>query len=175
VSTKRSRSKKRGNKRQQDPWPQARPWHERGPSDDEIAAFDDDPDGLRLTVTMSLVVRVTRPKVLDRFTREVLRARAEALDPADFAPLAYLAACQEGQDEVGSGPAGQVGYLADPAAVVAGIPGLAVEDAAMSIEPTPAEAVLRIRADLGFLEQPDDDMADEEAVDEVDGEEARPT
>jgi hypothetical protein len=44
-----------------------------GPSDDEIAAFEDDPDGLRLTVTVGLVVRVTRAKVLDR-SRERLSA-----------------------------------------------------------------------------------------------------
>jgi len=125
--------------------------------------LDDDPEALRLTVTVRLVVRVTRATVLDRYAAEVLRARAESLDPEGFAPLAYAAACTEGRDESTDGPAGQVGCLADPGAVVAGIPGLAVEDAAMAIERTPAEVVRRLRADRGFLEHPEDgSIADDE-------------
>jgi len=46
----------------------------RGPSDEAIAALDDDPEALRLTVTVRLVVRVTPATVLDRYAAEVLRA-----------------------------------------------------------------------------------------------------
>ena len=74
-----------------------RPWHDWGESDAEIAAFEDDPDALRLTITVSLVVRVTREKVLDRFAREVFAARREVLDAADFAPLA----CDPVQERAG--------------------------------------------------------------------------
>jgi len=110
-----------------------------------------------------LVVRVTRARVLDRYAAEVLRARADSLDPEGFAPLAYAAACTGGPDEATDSPAGQVGYLADPGAVVAGIPGIAVEDAAMAIERTPAEVVRRLRAARGFLERAEDGrLADDE-------------
>lgn len=138
-----------------------RPWHDWGESDAEIAAFEDDPDALRLTITVSLVVRVTREKVLDRFAREVFAARREVLDAADFAPLAYQAACQEGWDDAAGGPEGQISYLVDPEAVVSHIPGVAVEDASMVIERTPLEVVRRLRENHGFLEQPGDGMVDE--------------
>jgi hypothetical protein len=46
-------------------------------------------------------------------------------------------------------------FLVDPGAIVAGIPGVAVEDARMMIEPTPCEVVRRLRADHGFLARPD--------------------
>lgn len=103
------------------------------------------------------MVRVTREKVLDRFAREVFAARRDALSPDDFAPLAYLAACEVGLDDITGGPAGQLRFLIDPAAVVAGIPGVGVENARIVIEETPAEVVRQLREDHGFLEQPDDE------------------
>jgi hypothetical protein len=124
--------------------------------DAEIVALEDDPDALRLTVTVQVVVRVTREKVLDRFAREVFAARQDALVPEDFAPLAYQAACDEGLDHVTGGPAGQLGFLIDPGAIVAGIPGVGVEDARMMIERTPPDVVRQLRADHGFLEEFDD-------------------
>jgi hypothetical protein len=51
------------------------------------------------------VVRVTGPKVLDRYAAEVWRARSECIEPDGLAPLAYAAACAEGQ-EITNGPAG---------------------------------------------------------------------
>jgi hypothetical protein len=110
-----------------------------------------------LTVSVRVVVRVTRDKVLGRFAREAFAARRDALVPSDFAPLAYQAACDEGLDDVTGGPAGQLGFLIDPGAIVAGIPGVGVEDARMVIEKTPAEVVHQLREDHGFLEEPDNE------------------
>jgi hypothetical protein len=100
---------------------------------------------------------VTREKVLDRFAQDVFAARRDALMLSDFAPLAYQAACDEGLDDVNGGSAGQLGFLIDPGAIVAGIPGVGVEDARMVIEMTPAEVVRQLREDHGFLEEPDDE------------------
>jgi hypothetical protein len=95
----------------------ARRWCERGPCDAEIAAFDDDPDALRLTATVSLVVRATRPKALDRFAGG-FRAGGDGPTRRASRHWPTRRACQEGLDEIESGPAGQLGYLA-------GIPGVA--------------------------------------------------
>jgi alkanesulfonate monooxygenase SsuD/methylene tetrahydromethanopterin reductase-like flavin-dependent oxidoreductase (luciferase family) len=119
--------------------------------------LEDDPDAVRLTVNVSVVVRVTREKVLDRFAQDVFAARRDALAASDFAPLAYQAACDEGLDDVNGGPAGQLGFLIDPGAIIEGIPGVGVEDARMVIEKTPAEVVRQLREDHGFLEEPDDE------------------
>jgi hypothetical protein len=166
MARRRRRSGRRATERGSQPWVPPRPWHDWGESDAEIAAFEDDPDALRLTITVSLVVRVTREKVLDRFAREVFAAHREVLDAADFAPLAYQAACQEGWDDVAGGPEGRISYLVDPEAVVSDIPGIAVEDASMVIERTPLEVVRRLRENHGFLEQPGDGMMDEATGDE---------
>jgi len=107
-----------------------------------------------VTLNVSVAVRVTREKVLDRFAREAFAARREALSPSDFAPLAYQAACEEGLDDVNRGPAGQLEFLIDPGAIVAGIPGVGVEGARMVIERTPAEVVRRLRVDHRLLEEP---------------------
>lgn len=119
--------------------------------------LEDDPDALRLTVNVSVVIRVTREKVLDRFARETFAAQREALAFSDFAPLAYQAACDEGLDDVTGGPAGQLEFLIDPGAIVADIPGVGVEDARMMIEKTPAKVVRQLREDHGFLDEPDDE------------------
>jgi hypothetical protein len=71
--------------------------------DAEIAALEDDPDAMRVTVNVSVVVRATRERVLDRFAREVWAARRESLSPDDFAPLAYQAACEDGFDDITGG------------------------------------------------------------------------
>jgi hypothetical protein len=123
--------------------------------DAEIVSLEDDSDAARLTVTVSAVVRVTREQVLDRFAREVFAARRDALSPEDFAPLAYQAACDAGLEDITGGPAGQLRFLIDPGAIVAGIPGVGVEDTRMMIEKTLAEVVRRLREDHGFLEEPD--------------------
>ena len=132
-------------------------WHDESALDAEIVALEDDPDALRLTVSVSVVVRVTREKVLDRFVREVLAARRDALSSDDFAPLAYLAACDEGLDDVTGGPAGQLQFLINPGAIVAGIPGVGVEDTRIAIEKTPTEVVRQLRQDHGFFDEPDDE------------------
>jgi hypothetical protein len=132
-------------------------WYDESALDAETAALEDDPDAMRVTVTMSVVVRVTREKVLDRFAREVWAARREALSPEDFAPLAYQAACEDGLDDITDGPAGQLRFLIDPGAIVAGIPGVGVEDARIVIEKTPTEVVRRLREEHGFLDEPDDE------------------
>lgn len=132
-------------------------WRDESALDAEIVALEDDQDALRLTVSVSVVVRVTRAEVLDRFAREVLVARRDALSPDDFAPLAYQAVCDEGSDDVTGGPAGQLRFLIDPGAIVAGIPGVGVEDARIVIEKTPTEVVRRLREQHGFLEEPDDE------------------
>ena len=119
--------------------------------------LEDDPDAVRLTVNVSVVVRVTREKVLDRFAQDVFAARRDALVASDFAPLAYQAACDEGLDDVNGGPAGQLRFLIDPGAIVAGIPGVGVEDVRMVIEMTPAEVVRQLHESYGFLEEPDDE------------------
>lgn len=133
--------------------------------DAEIVALEDDPDAMRVTVNVSVVVRVTRARVLDRFAREVFAARGDALLPDDFAPLAYRAACEDGLDDATGGPAGQLRFLIDPGAIVAGIPGVGVEDAHIVIEATPTEVVRRLREEHGFLEEwdeePDDEPGDE--------------
>ena len=132
------------------------PWYDESALDAEIAVLEDDPAAMRVTVTVSVVVRVTREKVLDRFAREVFAARRDALSPDDFAPLAYQAACQDGLDDVSGGPAGQLRFLIDPGAVIAGIPGVGVEDCSIVIEKTPTEVVRRLREEHGFLEEPDE-------------------
>jgi len=124
----------------------ALPWYERGPAgDDEIAAFDDDRDAVRLTIAVELVVRVTRPQVLQRFAAEARAATAQAIGPDGFGPLACRAVCQEGLDEIAGGPAGQLRYLASPGGVISGIPGVAVEAEAMTIAATPPEVVAAVR------------------------------
>jgi hypothetical protein len=128
-------------------------WRDESALDAEIVALEDDPDAMRLTVGVSVVVRVTREKVLDRFAREVFAARRDALSPDDFAPLAYRAVCEEGLDDVAGGPAGQLRFLIDAGAIVAGIPGVGVEDIRIEIETTPAEVVRQLREDHGFLEE----------------------
>ncbi len=126
----------------------ALPWHERGPADDdEIAAFDDDRDAIRLTIAVELVVRVTRPQVLQRFAAETQAATAQSIGPDGFGPLAYLAVCQEGLDEIADGPAGQLRYLASPGCVISGIPGVAAEAATMTITATPPEVTAALRED----------------------------
>lgn len=132
-------------------------WRDDSALDAEIVALEDAPDAVRLTVNLSVVVRVTREKALSRFAQEVLAARQDALVPSDFAPLAYQAACDEGLDDVNGDPAGQLGFLIDPGVIVAGIPGVGVEDARMVIEKTPAEVVRQLREDHGFLDEPDDE------------------
>ena len=132
-------------------------WWDESALDAEIVALEDDRDAKRLSVSVSVVVRVTREKVLDRFAREVLAARRDALSPDDFAPLAYQAVCDEGLDDVAGGPTGQLRFLIDPGAIVAGIPGVGVEDTRIVIEKTPAEVVRQLREDHGFLEEPDDE------------------
>jgi hypothetical protein len=94
---------------------------------------------------------------LDRLAREVLAARRDALSADDFAPLAYQAACDEGLDDGTGGSAGQLRFLIDPCAIVAGIPGVGVEDVRIVIEKTPAEVVRRLREEHAFLEEPDDE------------------
>jgi alkanesulfonate monooxygenase SsuD/methylene tetrahydromethanopterin reductase-like flavin-dependent oxidoreductase (luciferase family) len=132
-------------------------WRDESGLDAEIVALEDDPDAMRVTVDVSVVVRVTRAQVLDRFAREAFVARRETLSPDDFAPLAYQAACEEGLDDIAGGPAGQLRFLIDPGAIVAGIPGVGVEDVRIVIEKTPAEVVRQLREDHGFLEDPDDE------------------
>ena len=131
-------------------------WYDESALDAEIAALEDDPDAMRVTVNVSVVVRVTRAKVLERFAEDVFAARGEALSSDDFAPLAYQAVCEEGLDDVTGGPAGQLRFLIDPGAIVAGIPGVAVEDARIVIERTPVEVVHRLRKEHGFLEEHDE-------------------
>jgi alkanesulfonate monooxygenase SsuD/methylene tetrahydromethanopterin reductase-like flavin-dependent oxidoreductase (luciferase family) len=133
-------------------------WHDPSALDAEIVAFEDDPDAVRLTVNVSVVVRVTREKVLDRFAQDVFAARRDALAGADFAPLAYLAACDEGLDDVHGGPAGQLRFLIDPDAIIAGIPGVGVEGARMVIEKTPAEVVRQLREGHAFFNETDDEL-----------------
>jgi hypothetical protein len=82
-------------------------WRDPSALDAEIVALEDDPQALRLTVTGSVVVGVTREKVLGRFAQETFAARRDALAPSDFAPLAYQAACDEGLEDVTGGPADQ--------------------------------------------------------------------
>jgi alkanesulfonate monooxygenase SsuD/methylene tetrahydromethanopterin reductase-like flavin-dependent oxidoreductase (luciferase family) len=125
--------------------------------DAEIVMLEDDPDAVRLTVNVSVVVRVTREKALDRFARDVFAARRDALVASDFAPLAYQSACEEGLGDVHGGPVGQLRFLIDPGAIVGGIPGVGVEDACMVIEETSAEVVRQVREDHGFGEEPDDE------------------
>jgi hypothetical protein len=126
----------------------ALPWYERGPADDdEIATFEDDPDAIRLTIAVELVVQVTRPQVLKRFAAETQAATAQSIGPDGFGPLAYLAVCQEGLDEIAGGPAGQLRYLASPGGVISGIPGVAVEAEAMTITATPPEVTAALRED----------------------------
>jgi hypothetical protein len=156
VSGRRRRPGKRGRAgRSADDAPPF--WRGESALDAEIVALEDDPDAMRLTVSVSVVVRVTREKVLDRFAREVFAARRDALVPEDFAPLAYQAVCDEGLDDVAGGPTGQLRFLIDPGAIVAGIPGVGVEDTRIEIEKTPAEVVRQLREDHGFLEEPDDE------------------
>ena len=45
----------------------------------------------------------------------------------------------------------------DPGAIVAGIPGVGVEDTRIVIEKTPAEVVRKLREDHGLLEDRDDE------------------
>ena len=115
--------------------------------DDEFAGFEDDPDATRLTIAVELVVRVTRPKVLKRFAAETQAAMAQAIGPEGFGPLAYMAACHEGLDEIADGPAGQLRWLVTPGGVISGIPGVAVEAEAMTIVATPADVVAALRKD----------------------------
>jgi hypothetical protein len=132
-------------------------WRDHSGLDAQIVALEDAPDAVWLTVNVSVVVRVTREKVLDRFAQEVFAARRDALVPSDFAPLAYQAACDEGLDDVNGGPAGQLRFLIDPGVIVAGIPGVGVEGARMVIETTPVQVVRQLREDHGFGEEPDDE------------------
>ena len=146
VSRKRRGRAKRHRDSQFGPPPP--PWYERGPvDDDEIAGFEDDPDATRLTIAVELVVRVTRPKVLERFAAETQAAMAQAIGPEGFGPLAYIAACHEGLDEIADGPAGQLRWLATPGGVISGIPGVAVDAEAMTIAATPPDVVATLRED----------------------------
>jgi alkanesulfonate monooxygenase SsuD/methylene tetrahydromethanopterin reductase-like flavin-dependent oxidoreductase (luciferase family) len=97
-------------------------WRDESTLDSEIVALEDDPDAIRVTVSVSVVVRVTREKVLERFAREVFAARREALSPDDFAPLAYQAGLRGGLDDVAGGPTGQLRFLIDPGAIVGAFP-----------------------------------------------------
>jgi hypothetical protein len=90
---------------------------------------------------------VTRPQVLERFADEAQAATAQSIGPDGFGPLAYLAVCQEGLDEIAAGPAGQLRYLASPGGVISGIPGVAVEAGTMTIAATPPEVVAALRED----------------------------
>ena len=101
-----------------------------------IACFEDDPDGARLTVTVRLVVRVTRPKILGEYAARVQRAMAEAHSPDDFGEFAYLAVRSEGLDEIAAGPAGQLRFLLNPRDVLGAIAGIAIQESEMSIEVT---------------------------------------
>jgi hypothetical protein len=149
-------------------------WYERGPADDEIATFEDDPDGVRLTIELELVVRVTRPKVLRRFAAETQAAMAGAIDPEGFGHLAYLAVTQEGLDEIAEGPAGQLRYLVRAGDVLSGIPGVAIEAESMSIAATRPEVIEALREELfgdaleGFDEGDSDTEQDEAAAAEED-------
>lgn len=142
--------RRRGRARRQRPveFGPAPPWYERGPVDeDEIATFDDDPDAIRLTIAVELVVRVTRPQVLRSFAAEAQAVTAQSIGPDGFSPLAYYAVCQEGLDEIAGGPAGQLRYLASPGGVVSGVPGVAVEAETMTITRTPPEVIGALRED----------------------------
>lgn len=110
----------------------------------------DDPEGLRLTVNVSLVVRVTRAKVLQRYASEKFHMWHAAIGPEGFTPGAHEAPHPEGLDTITAGPSGQLRYLSDPGAVVAGIPGVAVENSAMTVEVTPEWVVQRLREVRGF-------------------------
>jgi hypothetical protein len=71
-------------------------------------------------------------------------------------PLAVQAAWGEKLDDATGGPAGQLGFLIDLGAIVAGFPGVGVEDVCVVIERTPAQVVRQLCADHGFLEEADD-------------------
>jgi alkanesulfonate monooxygenase SsuD/methylene tetrahydromethanopterin reductase-like flavin-dependent oxidoreductase (luciferase family) len=103
-------------------------WRDESALDAEIVALEDDPEAIRVTVSVSVVVRVTREKVLDRFAREVFDARRAALSADDFTPLAYEAVWDEGLDDVTGGPTGQLRFLVDPAANQAHSQDSAVDD-----------------------------------------------
>jgi hypothetical protein len=154
----------------------ALPLYERGPADDdEIATSGDDPDALRLTIAVELVVRVTRPQALGRFAAETQAATAQSIGPDGFGPLAYHAVCQEGLDAIAGGPAGQLRYLASPGGVISGIPGVAVEAETMTITGTPPEVVAALREDrfghvLDMSGEADSDPGQDEAAAAVEGE-----
>lgn len=154
----------------------ALPLHERGPADDdEIATSGDDPDALRLTIAVELVVRVTRPRALGRFAAGTQAATAQSTGPDGFGPLAYHAVRQEGLDEIAGGPAGQLRYLASPGGVISGIPGVAVEAETMTITSTPPEVIAALREDrfghvLEVSGEADSDPGQDEAAAAVEGE-----
>jgi len=145
MSRNRSRGKRQGrsgSKRPRSPLPSS---YGLPRADEDIAAFEDNPDDVRLTVTAELVVRVARPGILRKYAADVQRAMAEALSADDFGELAYLAVASEGLDEIAEGPAGQLRFLLNASDVMGGIPGIAIEKSDLSVEVTPRETAELIR------------------------------
>lgn len=115
MSRKRGRSTRQGRSGSRRPWSSPPSPYGAPGADEDIADSGDNPDDVRLTVTAKLVVRVTRPEILRKYTADAQRSMAEAHSPGDFGELAYLAVTSEGLDEIAEGPAGQL-RSDDPAA-----------------------------------------------------------
>ena len=114
MSRKRSSGKRQGrsgSKRPRSPLPSS---YGLPGADEDIAAFEDNPDDVRLTVTAELVVRITRPEILRKYAADAQRAMAQALGADDFGEFAYLAVASEGLDEIAEGPAGQLSSFLTP-------------------------------------------------------------
>src|ERR1019366_6527997 len=103
-------------------------------ADQRNETFADAPTGLR-AVHHALIPAYRRVHRSSTrwfwFAAETQAATAQSIGPDGFGPLAYLAVCQEGLDEIADGPAGQLRYLASPGCVISGIPGVAAEAATM--------------------------------------------